>query len=180
MKKGMCILSNYYYRVVVGASKLGLVRVMTPPATITQSREDYPSAKGSADHVSHFSEAHHNWTQQGRTPRSPIFDHHPTPTDTSSAHPPSRCVPTTTPSAARRSTPARCVLQFTLVGVWEEKRAGIVRFQRRPLRYCIAISPTHPTSTKYTRRFRLLSLRARYSILCEIDPLILFVCLFIG
>lgn len=68
----------------------------------------------------------------------------------------------------------------TLVGAWEEKRAGIVRFQRRRLRYYIAISPTHPTSTNSTRRFRLLSLRARYSILGEIDPLILCVCLLQG
>lgn len=93
-----------------------------------------PSAKGSADHVPHFSEAHHNWTQQGRTPRSPFFDHHPTPTDTSSAHPPSRCVPTTTPSAARRSTPARCVLKFTPPRRMGGKRTGIVRIQR--LRHC--------------------------------------------
>lgn len=133
-----------------------------PLMTIKQSRGDYHPQKGSPDHVSHFSEAHHNWTQQGRTPRSPIFDHHQTPTDTSSAHPPSRCVPTTTPSAARRSTPARCVLKFTPSSACGRRMNGNCAISTTTTpRHCDLTNPfTYPTSRTYVPPISLKALVA--------------------
>lgn len=65
--------------------------------------------KGRGSHVSHFSEhPHHNWVSNITAIhdlRQPLNANRPP-----SAHlHPSRCVLTTTPSAARRSTLARCV-----------------------------------------------------------------------
>ena len=68
-----------------------------------------PSGKGRVRHVTPFSEAHHNWAPAASQPRSRISTITPTPTDT-----PSRCVPTTTLSAARRSTLARCVYTLSI------------------------------------------------------------------
>jgi hypothetical protein len=129
--------------------------------------------------VSHFSEAHHNWTQQGRTPRSPIFDHHQTPTDTSSAHPPSRCVPTTTPSPARRSTPARCVLKFTpRRRVWEEIERELCDFNDDDPRHD-HLTPTHlqlSLSRPTPARFAEISLRTHTTFIAWVISVSLILC----
>lgn len=70
---------------------------------------DNQPGKGRGGHVSHFSERpHHNWVSSITAIhdlRQPLNANRPP-----SAHlHPSRCVLTTTPSAARRSTLARCV-----------------------------------------------------------------------
>lgn len=75
--------------------------------------------KGRGGHVSHFSERpHHNWVSSITAIhdlRQPLNANRPP-----SAHlHPSRCVLTTTPSAARRSTLARCVCNSRR-RFWEE------------------------------------------------------------
>ena len=75
--------------------------------------------KGRGSHVSHFSEhPHHNWVSNITAIhdlRQPLNANRPP-----SAHlHPSRCVLTTTPSAARRSTLARCVCKSRR-RFWEE------------------------------------------------------------
>lgn len=98
---------------------------------VCKNRQSYfvQTAKGSRDHVPHFSEAPHRRTtivsvSRTRSPQRPNRLNHPTPTDNnSSAHlQRPRCVPTTILSAVRRSTLERCVCFIALGGGREGRR----------------------------------------------------------